>query len=84
MIMPCCDWYGKLAHPTRGRAPAAEYEDRAVVSPQRLVRVFDDLPCGVTSGGGSDDGAKSDDGATSAQLGSDDGAAQLCRPVAET
>ena len=84
VIMPCCDWYGKLAHPTRGRAPAAEYEDRAVVSPQRLVRVFDDLPCGVTSGGGSDDGAKSDDGATSAQLGSDDGAAQLCRPVAET
>ena len=93
VIMPCCDWYGKLAHPTRGRAPSAEYEDRAVVSPQRLVRVFDDLPCGVTSGGGSDDGAKSDDGATSAQLGSDDGAsqpgsddgaAQLCRPVAET
>jgi hypothetical protein len=93
VIMPCCDWYGKLAHPTEGRAPAAEYEDRAVVSPQRLVRVFDDLPCGVTSGGGeppgsddgatSDIGATSDDGATRAQLGSD-AAAQLCRPVGET
>ena len=43
VIMPCCDWYGKLAHPTRGRAPAAEYEDRAWCRRRARAR-FDDLP----------------------------------------
>ena len=44
--MPCCNWFGKLNHP-RGDEPIAEYDDENVSSPQRLVRVFDDLPCGV-------------------------------------
>ena len=46
VILPCCNWFGKLNHP-RGDAPIAEYDDENVSSPQRLVRVFDDLPCGV-------------------------------------
>ena len=32
-------------------APCHEYEDDAVVSPQRTVRVFSSLPCGVVGEG---------------------------------
>ena len=48
MILPCCNWYGKLLHPDGQTPPRVEYEDPGVVSPQRLVRVFPNLPCGVS------------------------------------
>lgn len=49
VILPCCNWYAKLVHPD-GQAPIAEYDDMCVSSPQRMVRVFDDLPCGKLDG----------------------------------
>jgi hypothetical protein len=45
VVLPCCNWYQKLRHP-EGKEPLAEYDDLAVLSPQRTVRVLDDLPCG--------------------------------------
>ena len=48
MILPCCNWYVKLLHPDGRTPPRVEYEDPGVVSPQRLVRVFPSLPCGVS------------------------------------
>lgn len=59
VILPCCNWYSKLLHPDGRTPPGAEYEDPAVVSPQRLVRVFPSLPCGVSqrrAGGGGGGG----------------------------
>mmetsp|Transcript_18390 Transcript_18390/g.45740 ORF Transcript_18390/g.45740 Transcript_18390/m.45740 type:complete len:112 (+) Transcript_18390:871-1206(+) len=69
VILPCCNWYNKLVHPTAGVKPDEDYEDMAVVSPQRNVRVFASLPCGVSEarrtsgdsgGGGGDTGAVCD------------------------
>ena len=51
VILPCCNWYSRLAHPDGATAPCHEYEDDAVVSPQRTVRVFSSLPCGVSGAG---------------------------------
>jgi len=52
VILPCCNWYQKLRHP-EGAPPLAEYDDGNVASPQRTVRVFDDLPCGTLGGEGT-------------------------------
>ena len=52
VILPCCNWYQKLRHP-EGAPPLAEYDDGSVASPQRTVRVFDDLPCGTLGGEGA-------------------------------
>lgn len=51
VILPCCNWYSRLVHPDGATAPCHEYEDDAVVSPQRTVRVFSSLPCGVVGEG---------------------------------
>ena len=51
VILPCCNWYSRLAHPDGATAPCHEYEDDAVVSPQRTVRVFSSLPCGISGAG---------------------------------
>ena len=48
VILPCCNWFNKLVHPVAGIKPDEDYEDMAVVSPQRNVRVFASLPCGVS------------------------------------
>ena len=55
VILPCCNWYQKLRAPGARRlgAPLAEYDDGSVASPQRTVRVFDDLPCGTLGGEGA-------------------------------
>ena len=45
--------YAKLVHPG-GVAARVEYSDECVVSPQRNVRVFDRLPCGVVTAKGGD------------------------------
>ena len=52
VILPCCNWYQKLRHP-EGAPPIAEYDDENVASPQRTVRVFDDLPCGTLGSEGT-------------------------------
>lgn len=38
VAMPCCNFYGKLK--LAGETPLAEFEDRGVVSPHRLIRVY--------------------------------------------
>ena len=57
VIMPCCNWYASMRHPDGASAPTARYDDPAVVSPHREVRVFETLPCGVSArfGGGGEE-----------------------------
>ena len=48
VIMPCCNWYASMRHPDGKTPPTANYDDPAVVSPHREVRVFETLPCRVS------------------------------------
>ena len=39
VIMPCCNFYAALKLP-EGDEPVVEFDDRGVVSPHRLIRVY--------------------------------------------
>ena len=73
VILPCCNWYAKLTHPDGATPPRAEYEDPGVVSPQRTVRVFPSLPCGVSARRVSAGGAGGGGGAAGGNV--------VCGPV---